>query len=717
MSYSNKNDKPTSADKLGMSSRNEGLAAFIQQCDTPLTIAIQGNWGVGKTSAMKYVREKLEEDGVSSIWFNTWQFSAMSMDTSIFVEFLLTFQELVEKELLKIEEEYGRTLNDRDDSEVKNLLKNARKALNENTKNVGATMKAMGTASSLVPGLQIVGGVLCAAGEAVEAAKNSVDTCEKNIISRTGFISTVCQRTNEIIENIFRIKALAAADKIYEDFGNNKTSSKQKKEAVNNALNDFEKTVGFFGEKKAKKLSAKEIESKKIELEQIISAYLEEIAGIGRAATEKSAENSLNELLKEIKIVDAYCNKKQRLCIFVDDLDRLKPEMAIELLEGIKNFTEYDNCIFVLAIDKKAIKQGLKTKYGEEFLEEKKNGRCRDELFFDKIIQVPFEINEKNHDIKKYVTDIIGEEEKDMVDDYKSVLDFFEIHNPRSIKRYFNLTELYKFMMKTNSKDNYNEKWLEYVLFTAVVLQIENEELYKEICDEVIQDNEEEMSSEILARVKSGYNSEDTEFDKETIVQALFVINVFEKACADGKLGDSQWLKGVFTVTGYNAKANTVYQYLKQLCSILDEIKEKHPEFDFNLYDNGLAAMDKKELAERIETEKGPKIETRAIKDGKGNNITFGWASVQRPFIYFKTRQKDWVRLFTDEGDTFDGNDDFIPYGIYKKNKSEGYDPAQNAFIIVDDKKEAIYVRIYIGRGAKARAALIKLFEDEYEKL
>ena len=38
-----------------------GLADFIKKCETPLTIALQGDWGSGKTSMMNMIMGKLTE--------------------------------------------------------------------------------------------------------------------------------------------------------------------------------------------------------------------------------------------------------------------------------------------------------------------------------------------------------------------------------------------------------------------------------------------------------------------------------------------------------------------------------------------------------------------------------------------------------------------------------------------------------------------------------
>lgn len=44
-------DQPTIVDKFNISKYINGLASFIQQCETPLTIAIQGTGGQGKPAS------------------------------------------------------------------------------------------------------------------------------------------------------------------------------------------------------------------------------------------------------------------------------------------------------------------------------------------------------------------------------------------------------------------------------------------------------------------------------------------------------------------------------------------------------------------------------------------------------------------------------------------------------------------------------------------
>jgi len=73
-------DEPTDEDILCITNYTEGLSSFISECPTPMTIAIQGDWGSGKTSVMKMVAGQLQND-IHTVWLNTWMFS--QFDTGI----------------------------------------------------------------------------------------------------------------------------------------------------------------------------------------------------------------------------------------------------------------------------------------------------------------------------------------------------------------------------------------------------------------------------------------------------------------------------------------------------------------------------------------------------------------------------------------------------------------------------------------------------------
>lgn len=77
-------DKETETDLLGFKDYADAIAEIIQspQTEKPLTIAIDGAWGMGKTSLMRMIRARLEpkyqrEAGaptMRTVWFNAWKY-------------------------------------------------------------------------------------------------------------------------------------------------------------------------------------------------------------------------------------------------------------------------------------------------------------------------------------------------------------------------------------------------------------------------------------------------------------------------------------------------------------------------------------------------------------------------------------------------------------------------------------------------------------------
>lgn len=125
----------------------------------------------------------------------------------------------------------------------------------------------------------------------------------------------------------------------------------------------------------------------------------------------------------------------KRLVIFIDDLDRLNPEVAVELLEIIKLFVNVENSIFVLAIDYEVVVKCVRKKYGENLSEEK----CRN--FFDKIIQLPFKMPVERYNLTELVRKAV-QEQTHMTDEGVNIVAEFISDvmgtNPRTFKRLVN---------------------------------------------------------------------------------------------------------------------------------------------------------------------------------------------------------------------------------------------------------------------------------------
>lgn len=169
----------------------------------------------------------------------------------------------------------------------------------------------------------------------------------------------------------------------------------------------------------------------------------------------------------------------KRVVVFVDDLDRLQPAKAVELLEVLKVFLDCEKCVYVLAVDYGVVTQGIKQKFGNLVGEEK--GRS----FFDKIIQLPFKMPVAQYNVNNYVEKSLAamginfkknEEEK-----FKRYVELIRMSigfNPRSMKRLFNTYQLLNIILQKKKLDtnlmNSNE-----LLFAIICMQMEFEKLYE----------------------------------------------------------------------------------------------------------------------------------------------------------------------------------------------------------------------------------------------
>ena len=76
--------------------------------------------------------------------------------------------------------------------------------------------------------------------------------------------------------------------------------------------------------------------------------------------------------------------KEERLVVFVDELDRCRPDFAVQLLERIKHYFDLENITFVFSVNCEQLIQTIKKFYGEDFDAGRYLGR-----FFDQVIPLP----------------------------------------------------------------------------------------------------------------------------------------------------------------------------------------------------------------------------------------------------------------------------------------------------------------------------------------
>lgn len=339
-------------DCLGLDRYARALACFAEKCETPMTIALQGDWGSGKTSLMNLIREQLSErkEHYVFVWFNTWQYSQFGCE-NLLATSLISF--------------FINALPDNNNADKASLKKI--------TAHLGRVVSAVGSE---------VGGL---SGAAIKAASSLMAADENTATDPSEHIADLKKKLSELVEKI-----------------------------------------------------------------------------TGR-------------------------NDERRIVVFIDDLDRLAPVKAVELLEAFKLFLDIRGCVFFLACDYKVVNQGLAAKFGAEIASNNEKN------FFDKIIQLPFKMPVLQYEVRHYIGTLLGNigisyDESD-IEKYLQLIVTSIGFNPRGLKRVFNTLLLLKqvaSVTETSGADNdsvtsVDQSEKDRLLFAIICIQSSYEAFYNYI--------------------------------------------------------------------------------------------------------------------------------------------------------------------------------------------------------------------------------------------
>ena len=182
----------------------------------------------------------------------------------------------------------------------------------------------------------------------------------------------------------------------------------------------------------------------------------------------------INELIEHSK------NKIQKVVFFVDDLDRIPPTDAVEVLESLKNIFDIPKCVFILAIDYDVVVKGLESKFGKKTKENEREFRS----FFDKIIQVPFTMPVGAYDITTFLKTKLNDLGVEPVFIEASIGQITKIvrytvgNNPRSLKRYLNTFSLINQIMDDDDENEKDDNNI-ILLFAVLGIQVSYPQIFR----------------------------------------------------------------------------------------------------------------------------------------------------------------------------------------------------------------------------------------------
>lgn len=202
------------------------------------------------------------------------------------------------------------------------------------------------------------------------------------------------------------------------------------------------------------------------------------MGGASPSNTVKQLRQSLEDIVRTV--VGRDQNRAEKFVIFIDDLDRLEPPVAVMVLELLKNIFTIKHCVFVLAIDYQVVVKGLKGKFGEPTTDNEWEFRA----FFDKIIQLPFMMPMAQYDLKNYINTLLIDEinyfeksERKSIEDGRlaTAVKLTLGHNPRAMKRLLNSLSL----LKLQHGQDLQDFRLRQLVFALVCCQISYPRIYE----------------------------------------------------------------------------------------------------------------------------------------------------------------------------------------------------------------------------------------------
>jgi len=152
------------------------------------------------------------------------------------------------------------------------------------------------------------------------------------------------------------------------------------------------KNIGVSLLKRAVPVAAKVAIAGALELdkltEQAVSGLAESIAKeqLEKYEESKASIKSFRETISDLATSITDPDNPKPLVFIIDELDRCRPNYAIEILEKAKHFFNVENIVFVLGADKDQLGSSIKAVYGEGL---NVNGYLRRFMDFDYVLPPP----------------------------------------------------------------------------------------------------------------------------------------------------------------------------------------------------------------------------------------------------------------------------------------------------------------------------------------
>lgn len=403
-------------DQLNMKEYHQSLIKFIEDAqddDTPITIALQGEWGSGKTSIMNILKAELcEGDNAKfySVDVNAWKFcmldsSSKSAPSQAVVNILqsMIYQIMAFKPNNMQRERVDLILN-----KIAVAVSNAKSIYDV----IGEPLLSQAGVNKTVVGL---------IGKAINTLKSAGSKEEKKSTDNISLVEQLHKEVEDIVQDVLSTKC--DQEQTQEQVLPHEDRDNQKSENDTEQCYLQKKPISLIDIKSAPYVISfricvflinilfyvldlvlliacqmfmflVEFTSNFLLLLWRIFYYLlrivfdfciyikEQLCSIGKECNLQKT----SKYKKESTADSNNTNNKKGFIFFIDDLDRIQSELALEILEILKNLFDIKHCVFIIAIDPVVLNEAITKKLGVSTF----NDPYKSQRYLNKLIQIIF---------------------------------------------------------------------------------------------------------------------------------------------------------------------------------------------------------------------------------------------------------------------------------------------------------------------------------------
>ena len=451
-------------DQLNMEEYHQALIKFIEDAhddDTPITIAVEGEWGSGKTSIMNILKTGLCEGGNAkfySVNINTWKFCMLdSTSKEASSQAVINILQSMIYQIMALKP--NNVQRERIDTIINKIAiaSSSAKSIYDIVgepllSHVGVNKTTVGFVGKIVNALKLIGDKKERKPEdnisLIEQLHKEVEDVVKDILDDKH--EQVLPYNNQHAEYCFLKKN---PNVLFDVNAMPFTTLKVLAVVVNLAFYLLDsiwlivcQLFLFLVELISSVLfTAWRVFYYLLKIVFDLCSYLSDQIGCVKDSS------NLSEPKKEPAHTNNVNNKKGFI-FFIDDLDRIQPELALEILEILKNLFDIKHCVFIVAIEPSVLNEAIKKKIGKlAYIDPLKCLR-----YFDKLIQIYVQAPMIFYDItpmlKKELVRIsyFNADElncQDLIVFLKTVINYSINNNPRLLKIIINRLSLSNIMI------------------------------------------------------------------------------------------------------------------------------------------------------------------------------------------------------------------------------------------------------------------------------